>query len=499
VSLEKKRYEIDEDGKEKFWEIEWLDAKRFKVSYGPVGKPPTSGEKKFDSAEAAQKEWDKQINERVKRGYELASGGNGAVAAADDDDSSDADAKPAKKATAAKAVKKPAAKKAKAVVEDEEEEDAASSEETEEEAPAPAPAKKAAAAATAPAKKPAGKGPPAPALEDPPVPGLDLVAYRPGPLPVPEKDSTPFPEGDFEVDGYKIAFGDNDEVIVTDAKGKKLKSVPPKLRKTEEYQALMRGRKDDRARERKARRVLEERMISGASLSADEVAWLAEDDAFAPLLVGTIVYPEGRAKDGGLLVKVDAKKGLGILPLDHDARWIGAAGVDLPHPMRLDDVTAWQDLLVDLGRQQPIAQAFREIKKVPVAQRGLTESSMLSGRGTRSGALVERLLMEDGWIVRRGMARRKLSLRTDTGVVTFEAWFDYGEYYMPSDPTTTGAFGMNDGNKKPVKFDQVPEVLLSEAIRSLEVCLAQAGAKKENEDEEGEGEGEGEEGEGDED
>jgi hypothetical protein len=103
------------------------------------------------------------------------------------------------------------------------------------------------------------------------------------------------------------------------------------------------------------------------------------------------------------------------------------------------------------------------------------------------------------------MARRTLSLHAEGAVHTVEAWFDYGECYMPSDPTTTGAFGFSTwaGDRrsssspaaprarKPLKLDAVPGVLLSETIRSLEVALAEAGAKKDegNEDEEGEGGG----------
>jgi predicted DNA-binding WGR domain protein len=329
---------------------------------------------------------------------------------------------------------------------------------------------------------------PNPALEDPAVPGLDLAVFRPGPVPQPERDPTPFPSGDFVVEGYSLSFGDDDEVIVTDAKGKRLKSVPDKLRKNEDYQSLMRGRKDDRARERRARRVLEERMISGTALSAEEIAWLVLDDAFSPLLKGLIVQPVGRAQDAGLLLGWDEKKGLGLLPADYDAKWIGWQPVELAHPMKLGDVTTWQDLLVDLADQQALVQAFREVRTVPVAQRKLTESSLLSGRETSSAGTIERVLIEEGWIARRGNARRKMQLRTAEGVTAVEAWFDYGEYYMPMEPTTTGSFGFVDVKTgKALKFNEVPEVLVSEAIRSLEVCLAQSGAKKDA-DQENEGE-----------
>ncbi len=325
------------------------------------------------------------------------------------------------------------------------------------------------------------------AMADPEVPGLNLTVWRAGPVPVPEKDSTPFPEGDFQIDGYSLSFADDDSVVVTDPKGKTLKSVPDKLRKCEEYQALMRGRKDDRARVGRARRLLEERLIAGVPFSSAEIAWLVDDDAFAPMLKGLVVYPEGRAENAGLVLSWDKKRGLGVLPLDYDARWIGWQDVELAHPMKLGDVTPWQDLLIDLNLQQTLVQVFREIRNVPGSQRNSSESSMLAGRETKAASTIERTLMADGWSVRRGMARRKLSVRRDGGVGTVEAWFDYGEFYMPADPTTTGSFGFYEpGSTKGIKFKDVPEVLLSEAVRSLEMCLAQAGVKKaEASDEEG--------------
>jgi hypothetical protein len=326
---------------------------------------------------------------------------------------------------------------------------------------------------------------PPPALEDPPAPGLDLAVWRPGPVPRPERDPTPFPNGDFVLEGYSIAFGEGDEVLISDPKGKRLKSVPDKLRKHEDYQALMRGRKDDRARERRARRVLEERMISGAPLSAEEIAWLVEDDAFAPLLSNLIVRTDAKE---GLLVAWDAGRGLGLLPLDYDARWVGWQAIELLHPMKLGEVLPWQDLLLDLARQQALVQAFREVRSVPVAQRKLSESLMLGGRETRAASMIERVLIEEGWVARRGTAKRKLQVRSGDRVVAVEAWFDYGEYYLPAEPTTTGAFGFTEvGTGLPKRFNEVPAVLVSEAIRSLEVCLAQAGAAKDTPEGEAEG------------
>lgn len=437
---------FEEGTSSKFYSLT-LEDKVLTIRFGRIGTGGQEKTTRFRTAEEARQQYDALLAEKLKKGYVEPAGAKPAAAASGEG------------------------------------------------SPRAAARKRPAAAPAAPAEDPPL---PAPALEDPPAAGLDLTVFRGGPIPVPEPDSAPLETGDLVIQGYTVSFGDDGEVIITDARKKVLRSVPDKLRKDEDYQALMRGRKDDRARERRARRVLEERMISGAPISAGEIAWLVDDDAFAPSLKGVLVAPAGGADASGLLVSWDRDKGLGLLPLDYDARWIGWTDVEIVHPMKLGDALPWQDLLIDLGVQQGLAQIFREVKSVPAAQRSLTESSMLSGRETRSAAVIERALGEEGWTTRRGMARRKLSLRGDptsgSPGMTVEAWFDYGECYMPSDPTTTGAFGFwAAGTRAPLKLSAVPGVLLSETIRSLDVALAQAGAKK-DEDEEGEGaEGEGDE------
>ncbi|MBI4819338.1 MAG: WGR domain-containing protein [Deltaproteobacteria bacterium] len=449
----------------KFYTLD-LDDKTLNITYGRIGSNGTTQQKKFKTSAEALKEYEKLLAEKKKKGYVEASS-----------DATDA-AEPAQK---------PKTKKAATPAEE------PAPDEPGEAAPPKKTARDAAARDAVRTEAPKGKIEatlPFPALTDPPVKGLDLELWRHGTVPVPEKDPSPFPSGDFVIEGYKLTFGDDGEVQVSDAKGKKLKSVPDKLRKNEDYQALMRGRKDDRGRERKARRVLEDRMISGAPLLAEELRWFVEDDAFAPLLRGLVIHPESKPNDAGVLVAWDEGRGLGVLPLDYDAKWVGWESAQLAHPMRLSDLTSWQDLLVDVGTQQSLVQAFREVKTVPIAQRKLTESSMLSGRETSAASAIERTLMEDGWVTRRGMAKRKMALRTPDGVTSVEAWFDYGEYYMPAEPTTSGSFGFfSVGTTKPLKLLEVPDVLLSETIRSLDLCLAQAGAKK-DEDSDAEPDGE---------
>jgi predicted DNA-binding WGR domain protein len=120
------RYEFSEGSSNKFWEIS-LNGTSFTTTYGRIGTEGQTSLKEYDSEEKAKKEYDKLIAEKVKKGYELVSGGGGAKAAP---------------APAPKAAAKPAPKSA-AIFDDEGED--------EDEDEAPTPKAKPAAAKAAPA------------------------------------------------------------------------------------------------------------------------------------------------------------------------------------------------------------------------------------------------------------------------------------------------------------------------------------------------------------
>ncbi len=114
------RYEFVEGKSSKFWEID-LDGTSFTTTYGRIGTEGQSSLKEYDSEEKAQKEYEKLVAEKVKKGYELVSG-NGAPAPAKaqaqakgavfDDEGEDEDEAPKKKpAKKAAPAPKPAAAK----------------------------------------------------------------------------------------------------------------------------------------------------------------------------------------------------------------------------------------------------------------------------------------------------------------------------------------------------------------------------------------------------
>ena len=64
----KQYFEYTDEKSSKFWEIT-LEGVSFTVRYGKIGTAGQTQTKDFDSPEIAQKEADKLLKEKVKKGY----------------------------------------------------------------------------------------------------------------------------------------------------------------------------------------------------------------------------------------------------------------------------------------------------------------------------------------------------------------------------------------------------------------------------------------------
>jgi len=67
------RYEYSEGTSNKFWEIE-LAGTSYTSKWGRIGGSMSSSTKSYGDAAAARKEYDKLVNEKVRKGYQLVGG-----------------------------------------------------------------------------------------------------------------------------------------------------------------------------------------------------------------------------------------------------------------------------------------------------------------------------------------------------------------------------------------------------------------------------------------
>lgn len=103
------RYEFKEGSSSKFWQIE-LDGSVFTTTHGRIGTNGSVLKKSWPDEETAQKEYDKLIAQKTKKGYQLVSGGSATKKAPATNGAAKASGKAASKAAPAT---KPVAKKGK--------------------------------------------------------------------------------------------------------------------------------------------------------------------------------------------------------------------------------------------------------------------------------------------------------------------------------------------------------------------------------------------------
>jgi predicted DNA-binding WGR domain protein len=109
--------EFEEGNSSKFWRAR-VEGSTLYVNYGKIGTTGQTQVKDLGDAAGANKEYEKLIKEKRKKGYDDAGGGGGSKGKdADDDDGDDGDdeeeeVKPAKKAAAATPAAAPAARAA---------------------------------------------------------------------------------------------------------------------------------------------------------------------------------------------------------------------------------------------------------------------------------------------------------------------------------------------------------------------------------------------------
>ena len=66
--MSKREFEFSDEKSNKFWIIE-LDGESYTVNFGRIGTNGQTQTKEFASADAAKKEYDKLIAEKIKKGY----------------------------------------------------------------------------------------------------------------------------------------------------------------------------------------------------------------------------------------------------------------------------------------------------------------------------------------------------------------------------------------------------------------------------------------------
>jgi hypothetical protein len=180
------------------------------------------------------------------------------------------------------------------------------------------------------------------------------------------------------------------------------------------------------------------------------------DPSWRAPLQHAIVVPD--LGEPGLLRAIDPARGVGLLTLEGDSRWVDATRLAIPHPVLVAELPEWRALIAEVGLTQGVPQLFRETFARSAAARGTDVDQFAGARfDLLSQALeVARIL---GFRVTGGCA---VCRAWEAGVV-IEARYSLGDEggYEP----TTGALTFVDAGQRLLTLAEVGPVAFSEGMR----------------------------------
>ncbi|GAA2385355.1 DUF4132 domain-containing protein [Dactylosporangium salmoneum] len=248
-----------------------------------------------------------------------------------------------------------------------------------------------------------------------------------------------------------------DAVIEVVRGGKRLRAVPPEVRKHEDYPLLREHQERLREQARRMRAGLIERLVAtGGTLAPDELARLRRLPSGAAMLPGLLWLD--RAGAVGLLDDVDT-----------------AGPVTAVHPWHLferDLLAHWQAEIVARRIRQPVKQAFRELYVPTPAERAAgTRSARFAGHRV-DGKVAGRLLSARGWRLRDAYDTHQATRPAGPGLTAalaceFHGYFGMGDVVLGEVTLLAGGAA--------VALDEAPPIAFSEVMRDLDLVASVAG------------------------
>ncbi|MCX7538947.1 DUF4132 domain-containing protein [Corynebacterium sp. P5875] len=166
-----------------------------------------------------------------------------------------------------------------------------------------------------------------------------------------------------DADGYQLAL-DGGEIRCRNARGKPLKTIPAKARKTEAFDTLSATRELFVGHEERCRSTVLGWFLNGGEVPLALIAAVWEDNAWRHWLSDLLIH-SGTVT--GLLHDVD-ERGLHLIGPDGGTVTLAVTGtgtLNFPHPAETPGIAAWRELAVGSGIHQNTEQLFREIHPRP--------------------------------------------------------------------------------------------------------------------------------------
>jgi hypothetical protein len=283
---------------------------------------------------------------------------------------------------------------------------------------------------------------------------------------------TPASDGWLAVDGgYAVTLRDG-KVVCRNPKGKELASVPPKVAESppaEQLDALSDWLDEHR---RACLAVADGWMLRSLPLPAAVVAAVWPDPAWRAALENTVVRAADAlgkpdAQQVGFLRGADPQRGIGLVTLDGETRWVKAEAVVLPHPVLLADRDEWRELASELNLRQGVQQLLREVHERGSERAGATAVTRFANGEFVMLSHVSGRCKQLGYPVRGGYAT--CTVLEGASEVRASYWIGADD---PTSPTSTGDLTWSNSDDRQLPISEVGPVAFSEGMRMAAALYA---------------------------
>lgn len=276
-----------------------------------------------------------------------------------------------------------------------------------------------------------------------------------------------------EIDGvtFRIELESGIPEIVVESKGKRLQSIPSRLKKdkyVEEMREVYKQLKDQHTR---GRALLESAMTDGAEFTAEEIAQLRENPVVWSLLSRLVLkkadgfgFP---GDDGRSLVTADGE----VIPLAEGET------LTIAHPYNLMKSGVWigyQSALFSRQIRQPFKQVFRELY-IPVDEEKDQSKSLRYAGNQILPARTVGMLKKRQWTVDCENGLQKVSFNGNVIAVMFAM----ADWFSPADiePPTLKYVAFYDRRTfKSKKIAEIDPRIFSEIMRDVDLAVSVAHA-----------------------
>lgn len=273
--------------------------------------------------------------------------------------------------------------------------------------------------------------------------------------------------------GYSLAL-DGNKLVCRNAKGKQLGSVPKAAKESATGVSLLELRDWLKRHAEECRSTVERWMLRSLPVPTALLREVWADPDWRKPLLNLLVQAQSQT---GFLRDVTSERGIGLVDLDGESVWLDQAEtLVIPHPIHVEGLAEYREVLNDLSLDQTVVQLFRECWELP-EDAGTLERIETFANGRFAQMLhVHGRARQLGYPVRGGFACCQIW----RGEALVEARFWVGSG-TPEEESETGELSWVDAQEKPLTAGQAGPVAYSEGMRMASLIYAGRVVEKEPE------------------